>query len=69
MKISVLRSDLAEAVSVVSRAVSSKASIPALEGILIKAYGSKITISGYDLEIGINTSVDATVSEQGINAQ
>ncbi len=65
MKISVLRSDLAEAVSVVSRAVSSKASIPALEGILIKAYGSKITISGYDLEIGINTSVDATVSEQG----
>lgn len=65
MKISVLRTDLAEAVSVVSRAVSSKASIPALEGILIKAYGSKITISGYDLEIGINTSIDATVSDQG----
>ena len=65
MKINVMRTDLANAVSVVSRAVSSKASIPALEGILLKAYGSKLTISGYDLEIGINTTVDASVSEQG----
>ncbi|MCH5303936.1 MAG: DNA polymerase III subunit beta [Ruminococcus sp.] len=65
MKINVLRTDLANAVSIVSRAVSNKASIPALEGLLIKAYGSKITISGYDLEIGINTSIDATISAQG----
>ena len=65
MKINVMRTDLANAVSVVSRAVSSKASIPALEGILLKAYGSKLTISGYDLEIGINTTIDASVSEQG----
>ncbi len=65
MKISVLRTDLANAVSIVSRAVSSKASIPSLEGVLIKAYGSKLTLSGYDLEIGINTSIDSTISEQG----
>lgn len=65
MKINVMRTDLANAVSVVSRAVSSKASIPALEGILLKAYGSKLTISGYDLEIGINTTIDASISEQG----
>ncbi|MBQ5347453.1 MAG: DNA polymerase III subunit beta [Ruminococcus sp.] len=65
MKINVLRTDLANAVSVVSRAVSSKAAIPALEGILIKAYGSKLNISGYDLEIGINTNIDATISQQG----
>ena len=36
MKISCLRTDLANAVSNVSRAVSSKAAIPALEGVLIK---------------------------------
>ncbi len=65
MKINVMRTDLSNAVSVVSRAVSNKASIPALEGILLKAYGSKLSISGYDLEIGINTSIDASVSEQG----
>ncbi len=65
MKINVMRSDLAEAVTIVSRAVSSKATIPALEGILIKAYGSKLNISGYDLEIGINTNIDASISQQG----
>ena len=64
MKINLLRTDLAEAVNNVSRAVSSKASIPALEGILLKAYGSKLSISGYDLEIGITTNIDATIQEQ-----
>ena len=56
MKISCFRTDLANAVSNVSRAVSSKASIPALEGVLIKAYGDKLNISGYNLEIGITLS-------------
>lgn len=65
MKINVLRTDLSEAVSNVSRAVSTKAAIPALEGILVKAYGQKLSVSGYDLEIGINTSIDATVQKEG----
>lgn len=65
MKINLLRTDLAEAVNNVSRAVSNKSSIPALEGILLKAYGSKLSISGYDLEIGITTNIDATIQEQG----
>ncbi len=65
MKISILRTELSEAVSNVSRAVSNKASIPALEGILIKAYGEKITISGYDLEIGMTTTIDATIHQEG----
>lgn len=65
MKISCLRTDLANAVSNVSRAVSAKASIPALEGILIKSYGNKMNISGYNLEIGITTDIDATVQNEG----
>ena len=65
MKLNVLRTDLAEAVNNVSRAVSSKWTIPALEGILLKAYGAKLSISGYDLEIGITTNIDATIQEQG----
>ncbi|MCD8026311.1 MAG: DNA polymerase III subunit beta [Clostridiales bacterium] len=65
MKISCLRTDLANAVSNVSRAVSAKASIPALEGILIKAYGESINISGYNLEIGITTDIEATIQTEG----
>ena len=44
MKFGCLRTDLSNAVSNVSRAVSTKSSIPALEGILIKAYGEKINV-------------------------
>jgi len=65
VKISCLRTDLASAVSNVSRAVSAKATIPALEGVLIKAYGSSLNISGYNLEIGITTDVEANVKEEG----
>ena len=65
MKFTCLRSELSAAVSNVQRAVSAKASIPALEGILIKAYGSKLVFSGYDLEIGITTTMDATINEEG----
>lgn len=65
MKITCFRTDLANAISNVSRAVSNKASIPALEGVLIKAYGSSINISGYNLEIGITTDIEATVLTEG----
>ena len=65
MKISCLRTDLVSAISNVSRAVSSKASIPALEGVLIKAYDNNLNISGYNLEIGITTAVEATVRQEG----
>ncbi len=65
MKISCLRTDLVTAVSNVSRAVSAKATIPALEGVLIKAYGEKLNISGYNLEIGITTDMDATIMQEG----
>jgi DNA polymerase-3 subunit beta len=65
MKFTCLRTDLSNAVSNVQRAVAAKASIPALEGILIKAYDENINLSGYDLEIGITTDVEATIEEQG----
>ena len=65
MKISCSRTDLGSAISNVSRAVSTKASIPALEGVLIKAYGSTLNISGYNLEIGITTDIEATIKEEG----
>ncbi|MEG0546415.1 MAG: DNA polymerase III subunit beta [Oscillospiraceae bacterium] len=56
---------LSELCSNVQRAVSVKASIPSIEGILIKAEENTITLTGYDLEVGIITSMDAKVEESG----
>lgn len=56
---------LSEACQNVQRAVSSKSTIPSLEGILIRAEQDKIFLSGYDLEVGISTQIDATVAEEG----
>lgn len=65
MKITCIKTDLVSSISNVSRAVSTKASIPALEGVLLKAYDGKLNISGYNLEIGITTDMEATVIHEG----
>ena len=65
MKITFNKTELVQAVSNVQRAVSTKNSIPALEGILIKAHENKVTLCGYDLEIGIRTEIHATIVEEG----
>ncbi|HBL40050.1 MAG TPA: DNA polymerase III subunit beta [Ruminococcaceae bacterium] len=56
---------LSEACQNVQRAVSGKTTIPAIEGILIKALGSELLLTGYDLEMGITTSIPCKVVEQG----
>ncbi len=55
---------LQNAIAVTSRAVSSKSSIPALEGLLLHA-GESLTVSGYDMKTGIRTKVAASISEEG----
>lgn len=56
---------LSEACQNVQRAVSTKNAIPSIEGIYLKALGNEIILTGYDLELGINTSVNARVEENG----
>ena len=65
MKLTCDRQSLCDVLSNVSRAVSSKAALPALEGILLKAQGDKLFLSGYDLELGITTSLPATIEQEG----
>ncbi len=72
MKFTCNRQKLNEAVGNVQRAVASKSTLPALEGILVKAFENKIYLSGYDLEIGITTSLEADIVTEGsvvINAK
>lgn len=65
MKINCSKNALSEALSNVSRAVATKTTLPALEGILIKAHGSSVSLTAYDLELGISTEVEAAVAEEG----
>lgn len=65
MKFKCLRTDMSNALMNVSRAVSTKSTIPALEGILIQAYDGELVLSGYDLEIAVITEIEATVEQKG----
>lgn len=65
MKFSVNKKELNEAVSNIQRAVSSKTSIPALEGILIKTEVGAIRLYAYDLELGMQTTILANIREEG----
>ncbi|MDR2648024.1 MAG: DNA polymerase III subunit beta [Oscillospiraceae bacterium] len=49
----------------VQRAISSRTTMPALEGILIQAQDGKLFLTGYDLEVGIQTSIEAEIKEEG----
>jgi len=64
MKFSCEKALLSAAVSVTSRAVAAKSSIPAMEGILIEA-GATLRLTGYNLETGIQATVPAEVTEAG----
>ena len=59
------RNVLSNAVTGVSKAVTQRSSVPVLEGILCKAEGFALTLTGYDLEMGITTTVEANVLEPG----
>ena len=65
MKIICKRQSLVDAVSNVQRAVSSKSTLPALEGILLKTNSQAVELTGYDLELGITTFLKAEVQEEG----
>lgn len=72
MKVICQTQKLSEACQIIQRSVSPKTSIPALEGILLKALGDELILTGYDMDLGINTSISARVNEPGsiiINAK
>ncbi|MDR0913597.1 MAG: DNA polymerase III subunit beta [Oscillospiraceae bacterium] len=65
MRFTCLKTDIAQAIVNVQRVVAAKAALPVLEGVLIKAENDSICISAYDLEIGITTNIEASVSMPG----
>ena len=68
MKIICTKSNLAKGVSIVSKAVPSKTTMPILECILIDASTDVIKLTANDMELGIETSIEGEISERGILA-
>ena len=65
MKFSINRTELANALSIVLKGVSTRSTLPVLSGILIEAAGDKIILQATDLELSIQYSVAALVEEEG----
>ena len=67
MEIVCNQNELNNAIQLVSKAVSSKPTHPILANILLTAHQrtNKISLTGFDLNLGIQTSFDATVKTSG----
>lgn len=68
MKIICSKSILAKGVSIVSKAVPSKTTMPILECILIDASTNVIKLTANDMELGIETIIEGEIAEEGIVA-
>ncbi len=65
MKVSCLQENLAKGLSIVSRAVATRSTLPVLGNILIATDNGRLKLSATNLEIGITCWVGATVQEEG----
>ncbi len=66
MKFSCERDILVDALTIAARAVSSHANIDVLKGILIDTGDGYISVIGNDMEIAMQSTVEADVSEHGV---
>src|SRR5207244_665385 len=65
MKIVTQRDDLAQKLGVVARAVSTRASVQILSGVLLRAEGGRLHLAATDMELSLRSSVDAQVDGEG----
>ena len=65
MRISISRPALQQAVTQAARAASGRAAIPVLAGLLLRAEGNGLTITGYDMDMAIEVRTPASVEEPG----
>ena len=65
MKFSCEKETLLNLLSIAARAVTGKSSMPLLEGLLLAADADSLTVTGYDLSMGIRTTAPVDVVEPG----
>jgi len=65
MKFSCDKTLLLDSINAAARAVSTHTTLPALDGILVETVKDGVKLTGYDLEIGIESTAAADVAEAG----
>ncbi|MEO8246255.1 MAG: DNA polymerase III subunit beta [Chloroflexota bacterium] len=65
MNVSVMQENLARGLGIVSRAVSSRATLPVLANVLLRTQDAGLKLTATNLEIGINCWVPGKVAEEG----
>ena len=65
MKISCTQNKLNKGLSIVSRIVGSRTTLPVLSNIHLEAKGGQLKLSATDLEIGVTTSIGAKIDTEG----
>ncbi len=65
MKVSVLQENLAHGLSIVSRAVSPRSTLPVLANVLVASDEGRLRLSATNLELGITCWIGAKVEEEG----
>lgn len=65
MRVSVLQDKLAKGLSIASRAVASRPSMPILGNVLLATEDGRLSISANNLELGITCRINASVEAEG----
>lgn len=66
MKLSIARGALLDSLGVVTKALSSRTTLPILSGVLLSASDGMVVLQATDLEISIRDSAQADVEEKGV---
>jgi DNA polymerase-3 subunit beta len=65
LKLTTKREELVSKLSIVSRAVSTRAATQALSGVLLTAAEGQVTLAATDLDMGLQTALDAGIESEG----
>ncbi|AEB77200.1 DNA polymerase III subunit beta [Clostridium botulinum] len=65
MKFTCAKNKLQEAISIAQKAVTGKSPMPILQGIHLSAKNNELTLIGSDIDLSIETKIEAEVQEEG----
>src|SRR3954463_6055159 len=65
MKVVCSRNELTQKLGVVARAVSARASVQILSGVLLRAEGGRLHLAATDMELSLRSSLDAQIEGEG----
>lgn len=65
MKLSIARSELLEALNIVSKGMSSRSTLPILSGVLLNAVEGFLSLQSTDLEVSVKHACPALIEDEG----